>query len=404
MEFIKNNKSSFVLLGSMLIGALIGAFMGEKALILEPVADLFLNLLYCCVVPMIFISLVSSIASMENLRKLGKLLIVMMLVFLVTQLFASAFMGIVCSIFDPAKGSTIVMNETIDNLQKSNNFLAMLTVNDFVLLWSRKNLMALIVFAMFTGVALVSLGEKVQNIRKLFNEGTELIMKMIKYVMYLAPIGLGAYFAILVGQYGNELSGSLARAFILYLIVALIYYFFSNALFAFIGGGFEGVKRYFEYCIPPTLTALGTSSSAASIPVTTVAAEKMGISPEVRNLCVPLGANLHKDGACLTTMLKITFMCSIFNIDFLEPKTFLTAVVVSTLASMVMGAIPAGGYVGEIFIISAFAFPPASIPIMVLLGTITDAPTTAINVTGDISCAMIVEKMVNGKSWLAAKN
>lgn len=403
MTFIKSNKSSFILLGSMILGSVLGLVWGPGAKVLTPIADIFLNLLYCCVVPMIFVSLVSSVASMENLRKLGKLLGIMMLVFVATQVFASLYMGLVCGVFDPAKGATIAMTEEVTDLTSNSNFLAMFTVSDFSLLWSRKNLMALIVFALITGVALVAIGEKGKKLTALFEEGTALIMKMVKYVMYLAPIGLGAFFATLVGEYGSELTGPLARTIVIYCIAAVAYYFLSNLLFAGIGGGKEGILRYLRYCVPPTLTSLGTCSSAASIPVTLVAADEMGISPEVRDLCVPMGANLHKDGACLITILKIAFMCSIFGVNFLDPKVFLTAIMVSTLASMVMGAIPAGGYVGEIFIISAFNFPAVSIPIMVLIGTITDAPATAINVTGDLSCAMIVERFINGKNWLKNK-
>lgn len=403
MTFIKSNKSSFILLGSMILGSVLGLVWGPGAKVLTPIADIFLNLLYCCVVPMIFVSLVSSVASMENLRKLGKLLGIMMLVFVATQVFASLYMGLVCGVFDPAKGATIAMTEEVTDLTSNSNFLAMFTVSDFSLLWSRKNLMALIVFALITGVALVAIGEKGKKLTALFEEGTALIMKMVKYVMYLAPIGLGAFFATLVGEYGSELTGPLARAIVIYCIAAVAYYFLSNLLFAGIGGGKEGILRYLRFCVPPTLTSLGTCSSAASIPVTLVAADEMGISPEVRDLCVPMGANLHKDGACLITILKIAFMCSIFGVNFLDPKVFLTAIMVSTLASMVMGAIPAGGYVGEIFIISAFNFPAVSIPIMVLIGTITDAPATAINVTGDLSCAMIVERFINGKNWLKNK-
>jgi Na+/H+-dicarboxylate symporter len=96
----------------------------------------------------------------------------------------------------------------------------------------------------------------------------------------------------------------------------------------------------------------------------------------VVDLTIPLGANLHKDGACLITILKISFLCSILGINFFEPRNLIMAIICSTLASMVMGAIPAGGYVGELFIISLFGFPPVTIPVMVLIGTITDAPAT----------------------------
>ena len=117
-----------------------------------------------------------------------------------------------------------------------------------------------------------------------------------------------------------------------------------------------------------------------------------------------MGANLHKDGACLITILKIMFMCSVFGVNFFTPKTMLTAIFISVVASSVMGAIPAGGYVGEIFIISAFGFPAVSIPIMVLIGTITDAPATTINATGDTGIAMIIARITEGKNWFANRN
>ena len=116
-----------------------------------------------------------------------------------------------------------------------------------------------------------------------------------------------------------------------------------------------------------------------------------------------MGCNLHKDGACLTVVLKIAFVCSILDINFLSPKILITTILVSILSSTIIGAIPGGGYVGEILIVSLFGFPPATIPIMVLLGTITDAPATAINVTGDTGVAMIVSRLIEGRKWMSGR-
>ncbi|TQI67714.1 dicarboxylate/amino acid:cation symporter [Clostridium sp. KNHs216] len=401
--FFKNNKFPFILLGSMLAGSILGAFWGSGATVLSPIADIFLNLLYCCVVPMIFVSLVSSIANMENLKKLGKILGVMMLIFILTEIIASVYMAVICGVFDPAKGAQIAMNEKVEDLTSNNNFLSMFTVNDFSLLWSRKSLMALIVFSMISGVAVVAVGEKGKPVMQFFDSLSAVIMKMVGYVMLLAPIGLGAFFATLIGQYGGEIVGPLSRSLVIYLIAAVVYYALSNTLFAFIGGGAIGVKRFWKPIISPTLTSLGTCSSAASIPAELIAAKQMHISDDVANITIPMGANLHKDGACLITILKIAFMCSVFHVNFLDPHILFTAILVSVVASTVMGAIPAGGYVGEIFIISAFGFPEVSIPIMVLIGTITDAPATAINSTGDTGVAMIVARIMEGKNWLKDK-
>ncbi len=398
--FIKNNRFSFILLGCMVVGCIVGAIWGPGATVLTPIADIFLNLLYCCVVPMIFISLVSSISKMENLRKLGKVLGIMVVVVIVTQVIASLYMAGICAAFDPAQGAQVDFSEDVGELASSSNFLAMFTVNDFSLLWSRKSLMALIVFSMLTGVALVSIGEKGKPVFAVFESAQELIMKLVSYVMYLAPIGLGAFFAVLIGEQGAALVGPLSRSIVIYMIAALLYYLVFHTIYVFIGGGALGVKRYWANILPLSLTALGTCSSAACIPLNLMATKKIGVSDDIADITIPLGTNLHKDGACLITILKIAFMCSVFGINFLEPRNLFTAVLVSVIASSVMGAIPAGGYVGEIFIISAFNFPPVSIPIMVLIGTITDAPATAINAAIHAPTAMIVSRFIEGKDWL----
>lgn len=400
MNILKNYKFSFILILGMLVGSIIGVIFGEKATVLQPIADIFLNLLYCCVVPMIFVSLVYSISNMENTNKLGKVLGIMIVIFLLAETIAAIYMLIITIIFNPAEGADIAMNETINNMTSNSNILAMFTVNDFPLLWSRQNLMALIVFAMLIGIATVKVGEVGKPVVKFFGSLTSIISKVVSYVMYIAPIGLGAFFATLVGQNGAALSGPLSRALIIYFIAAVVFYFLSNTVFAYLAYGIKGVKLFWKYIIPPSLVSLGTCSSAATIPTNLIAGKNIGIPDDINDLTIPMGCNLHKSGATLITILKITFMCSMFNINILEPQNIITAILVSVLASSVMGAIPAGGYVGEIFIISAFNFPPESIPIMVLIGTITDAPATAINATNDVGAGMLLARIFKGKNWI----
>lgn len=400
MNILKNYKFSFILILGMLVGSIIGVIFGEKATVLQPIADIFLNLLYCCVVPMIFVSLVYSISNMENTNKLGKVLGIMIVIFLLAETIAAIYMLIITIIFNPAEGANIAMNETINNMTSNSNILAMFTVNDFPLLWSRQNLMALIVFAMLIGIATVKVGEVGKPVVKFFGSLTSIISKVVSYVMYIAPIGLGAFFATLVGQNGAALSGPLSRALIIYFIAAVVFYFLSNTVFAYLAYGIKGVKLFWKYIIPSSLVSLGTCSSAATIPTNLIAGKNIGIPDDINDLTIPMGCDLHKSGATLITILKITFMCSMFNINILEPQNIITAILVSVLASSVMGAIPAGGYVGEIFIISAFNFPPESIPIMVLIGTITDAPATAINATNDVGAGMLLARIFKGKNWI----
>ncbi|MDR2976605.1 MAG: dicarboxylate/amino acid:cation symporter [Streptococcaceae bacterium] len=400
MRVLKNYRSSIILLTSMVAGAVLGGFIGPKAEVLQPFATIFLNLLYVCIVPLIFTSLVSAISNMKSTKRLGKILGIMFTLFIVTGILAAIYMLIVTMIFDPSKGVVLDMTQKIDAGKANIDILSMLTVNDFPLLWSRQSLMALIVFTIIFGIALSSLGEKTAKVTEVIDQLSKVIIKIVGYVMLLAPLGLGSFFAVLIGQQGSEIVGPLSRAIIIFFIASVVYYFASSVIMAFIGAGREGIRSFFKYIIPPTLTSLGTCSSAAAIPTNLIAGEKIGLSEEINSLTIPLGANLHKDGAVLIQILKIVFMSSVFGVDMSNPKNIIIAIAVSVLASCVMGAIPAGGYTGEIFIVSAFGFPEVSIPIMILIGTITDAPATAINATGDVGVGMMLSRIIDGKGWI----
>lgn len=292
------------------------------------------------------------------------------------------------------------MSQDISNASGSMNLLAMFAVDDFPKLFSKANLMALIVFTVIFSIAIIKAGEKGKAIVKAMNDLTAVIVQVINIVMKLAPLGLGCYFAILIGKYGNSVVGPLGKGIVLYLFVVVVYFIVSQTVMAYIGAGKNGVKTWWKGAAAPALTALGTCSSAATLPVNLLHAKKIGIPADVGDLAIPLGANLHKDGACIIQILKISLLCEAFGINYVTPENIFLSIVVAVIASVVMGGIPAGGYVAEIFIVSVFGFPTVSIPIMVLIGTITDAPATVINVTGDTGLAMIISRVVHGKNWL----
>ena len=393
-------KSSVLLLAAMVVGGVIGYFWGPGAAILQPVADIFLNLLYCCVVPLIFCSLTAAIAKMEDLSKLKKIMGLFLAGTFITGIIACLFMVIPCLFIDPAQGSTVKLAESVKDASGSMNVLGMFTVGDFPLLFSKAHLMALIVFTVIFAIAVIQAGEKGRKIASAMEDLTAVVVKIIGIVMKIAPLGLGCYFAILIGTNGSDVIGPLSKAIGMYAVVIVIYYVVSQTVEAYLGAGMDGVRIWWATGVAPTLTALGTCSSAATLPVNLQQAKAIGIPDEIANLVIPLGANLHKDGACVIQIIKIAFLCSIFGMNYATPRNILLSIVVAVIASIVMGGIPAGGYVAEIFIISAFGFPTVAIPIMVLIGTITDAPATAVNVTGDTGLAMIITRCVEGKDWL----
>lgn len=396
----KTYKSSFILVAAMIIGGVIGMYWGEGASVLQPLADTFLNLLYCCVVPLIFCSLSSAIAKMDDLSKLKKIMTTFIVGTFATGIIACLFMMVPAILFDPGQGVVLDMTKDIKDASGSFNVLSMFTVGDFPKLFSKANLMALIVFTIIFSIAIIKAGSKGKAIVKAMDDLTAVIVNVIDIVMKLAPLGLGCYFAILIGKYGNQVVGPLSKALILAAVSMLFYYVVSQTVEAYIGGGMEGVRRWWRGAAAPTLTALGTCSSAATLPVNLMHAKQIGIPSDVADLAIPLGANLHKDGACMLQILKVALLCSVLGMNYVTPHNLIMSVVIAVIASVIMGGIPTGGFIAEILIVSVFGFPTVSIPIMVLIGTIMDAPATALNVTGDTGLAMIIARVVHGKNWI----
>src|SRR5690606_8682713 len=148
-------------------------------------------------------------------------------------------------------------------------------------------------------------------------------MKVIQIIMYYAPIGLGAYFASLIGDMGAELIGDYAQAFLLYYPVSILYFAIGFTLYAFLAGGKKGVARFWKNILTPAATALGTGSSFATLPVNLQAAKNIGVPKDIRETVLPLGATIHMDGSCLSAILKIAFVFGVFNIDYSGIDTFL---------------------------------------------------------------------------------
>nr|WP_255723588.1 dicarboxylate/amino acid:cation symporter [Sporosarcina sp. ACRSL] len=405
MNKLKAYRFPLILLASIIIGSIIGIIFGENANLLKPFGDVFLNLLFMVVVPLVFFSISSAVANMESMRRLGKIMSSMLTVFVVTGIIASFVMLVAVLIFPVGSATSIslVEPENVEKLTLSQQLISTFTVPDFVELFSRKNMMALIVFAILVGVATSLLGETGRPFAKFLTSGSEVFMKIIQLIMYYAPIGLGAYFAALIGSFGTELIGDYAQAFILYYPVAFAYFAVGFTLYAFIAGGRKGVSRFWKNILTPAATALGTGSSFATLPVNLQAAKNIGIPKDIREMVLPLGATIHMDGSCLSAMLKIAFVFGVFNMDFTGIGTFLTAIGISLLSGVVMSGIPGGGFIGEMVIVTMYGLPLVALPIISAIGVVVDPPATMLNSTGDTVAGMIVTRHIEGSNWMDAE-
>lgn len=402
-------KASVLLLGGLIIGGIAGVVFGEKATVVQPLGDLFLNLMFVMLVPLVFFSISSAIANMNGMKRLGKIMGSTFFIFFATALVAAVvgYIGVV--LYNPIKGIDVDSVKALMGTPEASSTADMgllerivntLTVPDFHLLLSKSNMLQLIVFSILVGVSTSMADEAGKPVAKLLASGNAVMMKMVSVIMYYAPIGLGCYFASVIGTLGSKILGGYARSMILYVVIAVIYYLLFFSMYAFIAGGKAGLKIYWRNIAPPSITAIATCSSAASIPVNLEYAKKMGITPDIAETVIPLGANTHKDGSVIGGVIKIAFLFGIFGKEMTTPSAMVTVILGAFLVGAVMGAIPGGGMIAEMLIVNIFGFPLEAVPVIVIISTIIDMPATLINSSGNLASGMLVARIVEGKNWL----
>jgi len=402
LSFLKSYAFSLLLLFSISVGSLLGFFFKENSVVFKPFGDIFLNLLFTVVVPLVFFSISSAVAEMKDIKRLGKILGTMLFIFVATGIVASVLMVVGVLMYPPATGVHIALaqNASPEPFKIGEVLVKTFTVSDFVDLFSKKNMMALIIFALLLGLATSRAGEKGRAFSAFLSSGSEITLKMVSYIMLYAPIGLGAYFAYLVGVFGPQLLGSYVRAITLYYPLAIAYFFIGFSFYAYLAGQMRGVKTFWTNIIPASLTALATGSSMATIPSNLEAAQKTGVPKDIREVVIPIGATIHMDGSCLSAILKIAFLFGIFGTDFSGPATILVAIGVALLSGTVMAGIPGGGFIGEVLIVTLYGFPLEALPLISMIGTLVDPPATMVNAIGDNVASMMVARLINGKKWM----
>ncbi len=408
-SFVKNYKSTLILLGSIILGTIVGLIFKEKATVLSPFGDLFINLLLVIIVPLIFLTLTTSIGKMKQPKRIGKILTAVFGVFIVTSLI-SVLVGIISTksfrLIDTQNTDAIkeILNTDVSVGDEEINYVdktvKAISVSDFSLLLTRDNMIALIVFSILFGISINISKDKGKKLLEVLDSANSVLQSFIKIIMYYAPIGLGCYFASLVGTFGREIALGYGKTFIIYTVVAILFYLLVYTLYAFIAAGKTGVIAYWKNIIPATVTSIATCSSAASIPVNTECAKKIGVPNDIAETTIPLGTNFHKDGSIIGSVFKIMFLVYLFGSEV----SILTIVGVALLATLLVTAVPiGGGTISETLIITMLGFPISSLGMLTIIATIIDPPATMLNVVGDSASSMLVARIVDGKNWLKRK-
>jgi len=408
-KIIKNYKSTIILLVSVIIGTICGLIFKEKTSIVKPLGDLFLNLLLVIIVPLIFFTITSSISKMSNKKRLSKIIINTFIIFLITSVIACLVALLTTSFIDLVnKEDTVLIQETFknnENVTPKLNILErtvnVLSTNSFINLLSTDNLVALIIMSILLGLAINKAGTKGRKVADFFDSFSEIMYKLIEIIMYYAPIGLGCYFASLVGSIGSTIALGFLKTFIVFTITSILFMFIFYTLYAFIAGRKKGIKLFWKNILPVALTAVGTCSSAASVPINISCTKKIGVPNDIAETTVSLGTSFHKDGSCMGSVFKIMFLVNLFGTSLLTIGDFTKVLGIALLATLLVTAVPiGGGTISEMLILSMLNYNVAALPILTIIATIIDAPATLLNVIGDTASSMLVTKTVEKNNWL----
>ena len=401
-QFMKHYGFLLCMLIGMAGGCITGLVWPQAAPALEPLGTIFTNLMFCAVVPMVFCSIASAIANMPGAKRAGKVMGVTLATFFVTAGIAAVIMYAVMRVFPVITGTYEVPEADAGAVIGIGEMLVnFFTKPDFVELLSRRAVLPLIVFAVIIGFGVQMQGGPETMTAKLLEDITGCILKAVQIITYYAPIGFFGFFANLVATYGPELIGDYGRTLLVYYGLCFAYMFVFFPIYARFGGGKGAAKVMWKHLFKPAAVSFGTCSSVATIPTNMEAAEETGISRDVSNIVLPLGATMHMDGSAMGAILKVAFLFGMFGQDFSTGRAIL-AILVAVFSSVAMSGIPGGGGTGELALCTVF-FPEQmaiAYPMALALGNLIDPPATMVNAAGDYVVSYIVARFVDGKDWL----
>lgn len=399
MNIFKHYGFTICLVAGIIIGGVCGVVFGPAAKAVKPIGDIFLNLMFIMIVPLVFLSVSLAMYNMRKMNMIGKVLATVVAVFVGCNVVYALMAYGLTLVYNPLEGidkAQILANLPSRIEDRGMSFgeilVNTLTVPDFLQLFTKNNLLPLILFSVLFGLATASSKVHGQVVVDLLEAGMAITLRMMRIIMLAAPIGLGCYFADTIGTVGSQILSGYLHAFLLYLLITVIAFFGLNTLYIWVAGGRRTVGLFWRHILEPSLLAVATSSSAACMPINMEAAEKMGVRKDISDTVVPLGTNMFKCGSVMSGILKVVFLLTIFGQNTTSWESGLYIIGVALISAAVVGAIPSGGMTGELLICSIFGFSPQLAGTLMVLSTIVDIPATLLNSTGNVVAAVLVDK------------
>ncbi|MBO1520001.1 dicarboxylate/amino acid:cation symporter [Oceanisphaera pacifica] len=384
------------ILVGMVLGIIAGAVMGPDAEMFKPIGTLFINAIKMLIVPLVFCSLVVGVTSMQDTRKMGRIGLKSMLLYLCTTAVAISIGLGLATLFTPGNGMNMTITEQLAAEEAPSlveTLLALVPQNPIGAM-AAGNILQIIVFALGLGIALTLCGEKADPAIKLFESLAEGMYKLTELIMKLAPYGVFGLMAWVAGKYGLEVLLPLFK------VIALVYIGSLIHIVVFCSGVIKVVGRlspipYLKGLINPAIVAYTTTSSSGTLPATIKAArEEMGVSSGISSFVLPLGATINMDGTALYQGVCAVFIAQAFGVD-LAASDYILIIMTATLGSIGTAGVPGAGLIMLSLVLTTVGLPLEGLAIVAGIDRILDMARTSVNVCGDLMVAVLLGKSEN---------
>ncbi len=395
-----NNYLLWAILAGALGGIFSGWYFGEAMLSVEWLGTLFLNALKMTIIPLIVAALITGVTSMGDVRKLGGIGCLTILYYASTTALAVLIGLVIVNLIQPGVGITDLNRAVPDIISDKEatgfkDIILTLVHTNLVQAASETRLLPLIVFSIFFAAALTTIGEKGLPVIRFFDGLNEVMMKLVIWLMYLAPIGIFALVATRLGKAGggeafwNQISsvGWYCVAVIVGLFVHFLLLFGILKLFSKHG------IAYLRQMMRALLTAFGTASSAATLPLTMECSIEAGIEKRAVKFVLPLGATVNMDGTALYEAVAVMFIAQAYG-HVMDLNQQIIIFVTATLAAIGAAGIPQAGLVTMVIVLTAVNLPLEGIGLLLAVDWFLDRFRTMVNVWGDSTGAAIIERVI----------
>ncbi|CAM5220347.1 Na+/H+-dicarboxylate symporter OS=Ureibacillus acetophenoni OX=614649 GN=SAMN05877842_1071 PE=4 SV=1 [Ureibacillus acetophenoni] len=380
---------------AFVIAIILGAIVGPSIEVVKPLGDLFLRLIKFIIVPLVLASLVVGVAGTGDIKRIGRMGGITFVYYIVTTAIAVTIGLVLANIFRPGSGLDMTLSsDTAEPTATPNvvdTILGIIPTNPIASL-VETNMLQIIFFAIFIGIAIAMLGEKAKTVYNFFDEFAEIMYKITNIVMKTAPIGVFGLIAPIVGQYGVSVLLPLIKLILVVyagcILHAVLVYSGSVKIFSK-----QSPLKFFKGIAPASLVAFSTSSSSGTLPITMKSTEEnLGVSKKVSSFVLPLGATINMDGTALYQGVCVLFIAQFMGIE-LSITQQLIIVLTATLASIGTAGVPGAGLIMLTMVVTAVGLPLEAIALVAGVDRILDMIRTSVNVTGDASAAVVVNAL-----------